>query len=89
MKNYTYLSHHNCGDIELIDKHKYCNACKIFGHQSYSCIPQDEYNFFNFHFIKNFVKPIPEKKSNICLKWNCTICNSKVNDRYMKAYISL
>jgi len=74
-----------CGDIELIDKHKYCDACKIFGHQSCSCIPQECDDFFNFHYIKKYFKPIPEKKSNICLKWNCTICNSKVNDFSFKS----
>ena len=73
-----------CGDIELIDKNKYCDACKIFGHQSCSCIPQDCNEYFNFYFIKNNFQPIPEKKSNICIKWKCTICNSKVNDLIKK-----
>jgi hypothetical protein len=71
-----------CGDIPMIDKHKYCSSCKIFGHQPDSCIPDD---FFKYHFLSDFVKPIQEKKSNICLKWNCTICNSKVNDFSFKS----
>ena len=69
-----------CGDIQQINKNKFCNSCKIFGHQSYSCISQDTDEFFRFSDLQDYIKPIQEMKTNICYRWNCEICNSKVND---------
>lgn len=69
-----------CGDIPQIDKNQYCSSCKVFGHQSYSCIPQDINEFFRFHTLHDYIKPIEEKKTNICHRWSCNICNSKVTN---------
>jgi hypothetical protein len=69
-----------CGDIKQININKFCNSCKIFGHQHLSCISQDTDDFFKFSDLQNYIKPIQEKKTNICHRWNCNICNSKVND---------
>ena len=73
-----------CGNIPMIDKHEYCSSCKIFGHHSVSCLPKIN-DSFKYDYFLDYVKPIQEKKSNICLKWNCTICNSKVNDFSFKS----
>jgi hypothetical protein len=71
-----------CGDIQQIDRNNFCTSCKIFGHQSDICCLPDAENFFRFHVLMEYVKPIhnPKDKINICYCWKCDICNSKVNN---------
>jgi hypothetical protein len=36
-----------CGDIQLIEKNKFCNNCNIFGHSTYTCTCKNKFIYDN------------------------------------------